>query len=79
MKPVNNKSLLHFLFDQMEKLDNGVIDINQANTQANLVRQANNLMRYELDKAKVLIQLSEHNNSSGKTIELRDVEMKNFD
>jgi hypothetical protein len=79
MKPVNNKSLLHFLFDQMEKLDNGTIDINQANTQANLVRQANNLMRYELDKAKVLIQLSEHHNSSGKKIELRDVEVKNFD
>jgi len=79
MKPVNNKSLLHFLFDQMEKLDNGTIDINQANAQANLVRQANNLMRYELDKAKVLIQLSEHQISGGKKIELRDVEVKNFD
>lgn len=79
MKPVNNKSLLHFLFDQMEKLDNGVIDINQANTQANLVKQANNLMRYELDKVKVLIQLGEYNATSQKQIELRDVEIKNFD
>lgn len=79
MKPVNNKSLLHFLFDQMEKLDNGVIDINQANTQANLVRQANNLMRYELDKVKVLMQLNDHNATSNKQIELRDVELKNFE
>jgi hypothetical protein len=79
MKPVNNKSLLHFLFDQMEKLDNGVIDINQANAQVNLIKQANNLMRYELDKVKVLIQLSEHNTQYSKSLELRDVEIKNFD
>lgn len=79
MKPVNNKSLLHFLFDQMEKLDNGSIDINQANTQANLVKQANNLMRYELDKVKVLISMSEHNTTYSKNLELRDVEIKNFE
>ena len=79
MKPVNNKSMLHFLFDQMEKLDNGTIDINQANTQANLVKQANNLMRYELEKVKVMMQLNEHNATFHKQIEIRDVELKNFE
>ena len=41
MQPTNNKSLLHFLFDQMEKLDKKEIDVEQAKAQANLAKQAN--------------------------------------
>lgn len=78
MKPVNNKSLLHFIFDQMEKLDKKEIDIDQAKAQALLAKQANNAMNYELDRATVLLKLSEHNRDNAK-VDLRNVEGINFD
>ena len=36
MTPVNNKSLLHFIFDQMEKLDKNEITVDQTKAQSNL-------------------------------------------
>jgi len=78
MKPVNSKSLLGFVFDQMEKLDKGEIDNAQAREQSNLIKQANNLLKYELDRSKVKMQLAEHNTIYKDNIELRDIESKNF-
>jgi len=78
MKPVNNKSLLHFIFDQMEKLDTKEIDIEQAKAQSLLAKQANNAMKYELDRATTLLKLSEYNRD-GQKVELRNVEGINFD
>ena len=78
MKPVNSKSLLGFVFDQMEKLDKGEIDNAQAREQSNLIKQANNLLKYELYRSKVKIQLAEHNTIYKDNIELRDIESKNF-
>ena len=79
MKPINNKSLLHFVFDQMEKLDNGEIDVNVAKAQANLAKQANNMLKYELDRTRLLIDLDAHKRTTGANIELRNVEGKNFE
>jgi hypothetical protein len=79
MKPINNKSLLHFLFDQMEKLDNKQIDVEQAKAQANLAKQANNSLKYELERSKILMELDSHRNYCGNQIEFRNVEGKNFD
>ena len=79
MKPVNNKSLIAFIFDQMEKLDKGEIDVHKAREQANLSKQVNNAMKYELDRAKVKMELSRHNTTYKENITLRDVESKNFD
>jgi len=79
MKPVNSKSLLHFVFEQMEKLDNGTIDVQQAREQANLTKQANNLLKYELDRAKVSMELSKHNAIYKDGLNLREIEAKNFD
>ena len=78
MQPVNNKSLLHFIFNQMEKLDKNEIDIDQAKAQSLLAKQANNAMKYELDRATVLLKLSEHNREGAK-VELRNVEGINFE
>ena len=79
MTPVNNKSLLHFIFDQMEKLDSGVIDVEKAKAQANLSKQANNALRYELDRAKTKMNLTVHNRQYSDNVELREAETKNFD
>lgn len=73
MTPVNSKSLLHFIFDQMEKLDRKEITVQEGQAQANLAKQANNLLTYELKRAQTLLQLQ------GSEIQLREIESKNFD
>jgi hypothetical protein len=78
MKPVNNKSMIAFLFDQMEKLDNGDIDVQTAREQANLSKQVNNAMKYELDRAKTQMELTKHNAVYKDGLTLRDIESKNF-
>ena len=73
MKPANSKSLLHFIFEQMDKLDRKEINIYEAAAQAALAKQANNLLQYELKRAltqKVL---------EGSTITIREIEVKNFE
>jgi multidrug resistance efflux pump len=77
MTPTNNKSLLHFIFDQMEKLDKKEIDIDQAKAQALLAKQANNSLKYELDRANVQMKLAEHNLDRAR-IDLRNAEGSNF-
>jgi hypothetical protein len=79
MKPVNNKSLLHFVFDQMEKLNEGTITPEQAREQANLAKQANNALNYELKRADTQMRLTAHNAIYKDGLHLREVESKNFE
>lgn len=79
MKPVNNKSLVAFLFSQMEKLDKNEIDNQTAREQANLAKQVNNAMKYELDRSKLKMELANHNAVSLEKVTLREIESKNFD
>lgn len=79
MKPTNNKSVLHFLFDQMEKLDKKEITVDEAKAQAAIAKQVNNCMRYELDRSKILMELDNHRRMTGESIDFRNVEGKNFD
>ena len=79
MKPVNNKSMIAFLFNQMEKLDNGEIDNQTAREQANLSKQVNNAMKYELDRTKLQMELSKHNAVYKDGTKLREIESKNFE
>ena len=78
MTPVNNKSMIAFLFDQMNKLDKDEIDVTKAREQSNLAKQVNNAMKYELDRAKVRMELTKHNAIYKDGIDLRDIESKNF-
>ena len=79
MKAVNNKSMIAFLFDQMDKLDRKEISVDDAKAQANLAKQVNNSMKYELDLAITKMKIKEHNNKHNDKIELRNAESKNFD
>lgn len=72
MTPVNSKSLLHFIFNQMDKLDKKEITVQEGQAQANLAKQANNLLTYELKRAETLLKLE------GSSIKLREIETKNF-
>lgn len=79
MKPINNKSLLHFVFDQMEKLDEKKITTDEAKAQANLAKQANNALKYEIDRTRLFMELDKHEAETGNKVEFRNVEGKNFD
>lgn len=79
MQPVNNKSLLHFIFGQMEKLDKKEIDVQAAKTQAMLARQANSALNYELQRTNMLIKTDEYNRKYGTDIKLKNVEGVNFE
>jgi hypothetical protein len=79
MTPVNTKSLLSFVFSQMEKLDNKEIDVDTANAQSKLVQQANNIIRSEHERSRVKMELEKHNSEYKGFINLRNVESKNFD
>jgi len=79
MTPVNNKSLIAFLFDQMEKLDSNTIDVEQAKGQANLAKQVNNAMKYELDLANTKMKVAEFNKNNDLKVEIRNAESKNFE
>lgn len=79
MKPTNNKSVLHFLFDQMEKLDNKEITVDEAKAQAAIAKQVNNCMKYELDRSRLMMDLDAHRRQTGESIEFRNVEGKNFE
>lgn len=76
--PVNNKSMIAFLFNQMDKLDKDEIDVQKAREQANLSKQVNNAMKYELDRAKTKMELTKHNAIYKDGLDLRDIESKNF-
>ena len=74
MKPTNNKSLLHFIFDQMDKLDKKEITNDEARTQALLAKQANNVFKYENDRAKIQMELAIHNAKFKDGLNLRPIE-----
>lgn len=50
----STKELFKFAFSVMEKLNTKGIDVDEAKAQANLIKQANNILRYELDRAVAL-------------------------
>jgi hypothetical protein len=79
MEPVNSKSLLAFVFGQMGKLDRNEIDVAQASAQAGLAKQATSLLKYELDRVNVQMELSRHNAAYKDGTRLREIESKNFD
>lgn len=78
MTPVNTKSLLAFVFNQMEKLDKKEIDVETANAQSKLVQQANNIIRSEHERTRVKMELEKHNKEFNSNIEMREIESKNF-
>ena len=79
MKPVNSKSLFHFICIQMEKLDDSSITVEQAKAQANLAKQANNVLKYELDRVNTEIKVLTFNKENDTKLEIRDVEIKHAD
>ena len=51
VKKVNSKELLKHSFNTMMLLKAKSISVEEAKAQSNLLKQSNNLLRYELDRA----------------------------
>jgi hypothetical protein len=50
-KEANSKELLRHAFDTMMLLKSKAISVEEAKAQANLLKQSNNILKYELDRA----------------------------
>jgi len=66
----NTQKIFAHLCDQMDKLDAKVITTDEAKEQANLAKQANNVLRYELDEAIAKAKFKED-------LKLYDVQSRN--
>jgi len=53
-KKVNSKELLKHAFNTMMLLKQKLINVEEAKAQSNLLKQSNNILRYELDRAKAI-------------------------
>ena len=78
MQPVNNKSLLAFIFGQMAKLDKGEIKVEDANVQSKLIQTAINVVKLEHDRARIKMELTKHNAIYKDGTNLREIESKPF-
>lgn len=65
-KKVSSKELLKHSFNMMMLLKQKLVSVEEVKAHANLLKQANNLLRYELDRA-IAIQKFEN-------LEIREIE-----
>jgi hypothetical protein len=65
-KKTNSKELLKHAFNTMMLLKSKAISVEEAKAQSNLLKQSNNILRYELDKA---IAIAKFDNLDIKEIE----------
>jgi hypothetical protein len=65
-RKTNSKELLKHAFNMMMLLKQKLINVEEAKAHANLLKQSNNLLKYELDRA-IAIQKFEN-------IEIREIE-----
>jgi hypothetical protein len=66
IRKVTSKELLKHTFNMMMLLKQKAISVEEAKAQANLIKQSNNLLKYELDRA-IAMQKFEN-------IEIRNIE-----
>jgi hypothetical protein len=61
-----SKGIFEFLCSQMQKLDERKINVEQLKAQSGAAKQLNNLLKYELDRAKAVQKF--------KDISIREIE-----
>lgn len=65
-KPANSKELLKHAFNMMMLLKAKAISVEEAKAQGNLIKQANNLLKHELDRAVAIAKY--------ETLDIRNIE-----
>lgn len=66
VKKASTKELFSHLFDMTQLLKQKAISVDEAKAHANLCKQANNLVKYELERAKAIQKY--------EGIEIREIE-----
>lgn len=56
---VNTRTLLRHAFDTLKKMNAKVIDPEEAKVHSDLIKQSNNLLKYELDRAKAMAKFQD--------------------
>lgn len=69
LAPTNNKSLTHFLFEQLGKLDRDEISNDKANAICKMTNEIGKRMDYELKRFEI------QSNNNNATLKLRDIEI----
>lgn len=64
----SSRGIFKHLCQQMDRLAKQAISVEEAKAQANLSKQANNLLRYELDRATAIVKFGKD------VLELRNIE-----
>lgn len=59
----------------MELLAKKRINVDEAKAQASLAKQANNMLRYEVDRAKAEMKLHEYNQRNKTDFSVREIEI----
>lgn len=65
-KKTNSKELLKHAFNTMMLLKSKAISVEEAKAQSNLLKQSNNILKYELDKAVAIAKF--------ENINIKDIE-----
>jgi hypothetical protein len=65
-KKTNSKELLKHAFNTMMLLKSKAISVEEAKAQSNLLKQSNNILRYELDKAVAIAKFD--------NLDIKDIE-----
>ena len=73
MKPMNEKSMFHFLCTAMDQVADGTINTAQAREISNLAREAEKLLRGERDRVRLLMDMDEHERNYGRRPQLREL------
>ena len=66
-KKSNAKMIFNHLCEQLHNLAENKIDVDEAKAHASLAKQANNLLKYELDRAVAIAKY-------GEELEIRTIE-----
>lgn len=74
MQSKTNKDLFAHICEQMERLGQKKITVDEAKGQAALAKQANNLLRYELDRVKTEMKVREYNEANKTGFSVREIE-----
>lgn len=78
MKPVNEKSLFHFLCAAMDDVASGAMQPAQAREISGLAREAEKLLRGERERARLLMEMDEHERNFGKRPAYRELAALGF-
>lgn len=79
MKPINEKSLFHFLCDVMEGLYSGTLEVEKGIAICKTANEISKLISGERDRARLMMEINSYNKERGQSMVLRELASKGFE